>query len=402
MAAAKSSPKPLDRRKLQSWFAHRQGLDGALAKSSPAELLENTGWMRSLGGAGPYLGFFARVGLDRQNADKSVSKLEMHELPSARGCGYVIPKADFALALAAGQSFEQSEMNVAYKLGVTDKEIAKLCDAVLTALASGPLDPDQIRDATGKASRSLGDAGKKKGLTTTLPLAIGRLQSLGEIRKVPVNGRLDEQRFQYTLWRPNPLAKFRLTAPEIQTELARRYFRWSAPATLAEFQWFSGLGVGAAKKAVEPLQLIEGGSDRLIPPDLASEFAGFRPSQQPRYSLVSRLDGMFLLRREISSLLDPSDASRPVYAGKGLAALGSLTDLPSHAILDRGRLIGLWEFDPAEKRIVWASFIPKNRDLEQAVKRTEAFVRDQLGDARAGLMDTPASRKPRLSALAQG
>ena len=40
-----------------------------------------------------------------------------------------------------------------------------------------------IRNADGSATRSLGEAGKKKGLTTTLPLAFDRLQAEGEIRR---------------------------------------------------------------------------------------------------------------------------------------------------------------------------------------------------------------------------
>ncbi len=103
--------------------------------------------------------------------------------------------------------------------------------------------------------RNLGEEGKKKGVTTTLPLALGRLQAAGEIRRIPINGRLDQQRYRYAAWVPNPLDGFRLSEEETFTELARRYFAWIAPATLAEFQWFSGLGVKAAQAAVEPLAL---------------------------------------------------------------------------------------------------------------------------------------------------
>ncbi len=31
---------------------------------------------------------------------------EIYELPSARGCTYVLPASDFALGLAAGHSFQ--------------------------------------------------------------------------------------------------------------------------------------------------------------------------------------------------------------------------------------------------------------------------------------------------------
>jgi hypothetical protein len=80
-----------------------------------------------------------------------------------------------------------------------------------------------------------------------LPVALGSLQASGDIRRVPINGRLDQQRYRYALWKPNPLTKFATDVAEAYTELARQYFRWIGPATPAEFQWFSGLGVKAAK-----------------------------------------------------------------------------------------------------------------------------------------------------------
>src|SRR5579864_5182553 len=125
-------------------------------------------------------------------------------------------------------------MKTAYKLGVTDKEVDKLCDAVIKTLAKGPLDPEEIREATGSATRHLGEEGKKKGMITTLSLALGRLQTSGDIRRIPVNGRLDQQRYRYTLWKLNPLAKFKMSAEEVQVELARRFFTWTGPATAAE------------------------------------------------------------------------------------------------------------------------------------------------------------------------
>src|SRR5262249_16458120 len=76
-----------------------------------------------------------------------------------------------------------------------------------------------------------------------------------------------------------------------------------------------------------------------------------------------------------------------------------LLDLPSHAIFDRGRLVGLWEYDTASESLAWMSFIPKNNDLRQAVQRTEEYVRTQLGDARSFSLDSPKSRIPRIEAL---
>src|SRR5579862_3814615 len=115
--------------KLRAWRAHRQGLDGRLSGASPSDVLAQTGWARSVGGINPYLTLFARAGISRAAADSAAANLEIHELPAARNCTYVVTACDFALALKAGKAMSGSEMNVARKLDVTDKEVGKLCDA---------------------------------------------------------------------------------------------------------------------------------------------------------------------------------------------------------------------------------------------------------------------------------
>jgi hypothetical protein len=354
-----------------------------------------------VGGVGPYLTFFSRAGLGRDAVDRAVAALEVHELPVARGCTYVVPAEDFAMGLTVGRNFAGAEMRTALKLGVSDAEIDALCTAVLKALESGPLDPDGIRAATGAASRSLGEEGKKKGLTTTLPLALGRLQVSGDIRRVPVNGRLDQQRYLYTRWSPNPLAAYRGTVEDAFTQLARKFFRWVGPATLGEFQWFSALGVKAVREITAPLGLVpcEPGSDRLLLPDDAEAFGAFTPPATPQYALVSSLDPISATRRDLRGLVDEADMERRVMSDKTLINIGGLSDLPSHAILDRGRLIGFWEFDVDARKIVWGTFGVQDTALQAAVLETERFVRDELGDARSFSLDSPKSRGPRIDSL---
>jgi Winged helix DNA-binding domain len=392
----------VDPSKLRAWYAHRQGLDGSLEGKSAAEVFECAGWARSVGGVSPYLTLFARAGITREQADADAAKLKIYELPSARGCTYVLPASDFALGLVAGQAF-QGEIKTALKLGVTEKEIAKLCDAVVAALEKGPLDPDGLREAAGKNVRNLGEEGKKKGLTTTLPVALEKLQASGEIRRVPTNGRFDQQRYQYALWRPNPLRGFKMSPEEVQTELARRYFAWIGPASLTGFQAFSGLGVKAAKAALDPLKLEEievaPGDQRFFLPGNRAKFDAFKTPKEPRYSLLGSIDSLFL--REFKETVEAKDLERKVLVDSDLKALGTLTLLPSHPIVDRGRLVGLWEYDPATESIAWASFVKKDKALQEAVTRTENFVRDQLGDARSFGLDSPKSRAPRITALRQ-
>src|SRR5256885_1861196 len=102
--------------------------------------------------------------------------------------------------------------------------------------AGGHATPAQLLDQTGGV-RSVG------GTTTTLSLGLGLLQSQGEIRRVPVNGRIDQQRYSYARWSPSPLAKIKMDDAQLARELATRFFKWAAPATAAQLAWWAGLGV---------------------------------------------------------------------------------------------------------------------------------------------------------------
>lgn len=209
---------------LREWWWHRQGLDGTLDGSTPATVLTATGWARTVGSANSYLTLFARAGSGRAEVDAATADLAICELPAARGCTYLVPAADFGLALQAGWHAPEAEAVLAERLGVRRAELDTLCDDVVAALSHGPLDPARLRDVLGSAVRSLGEEGRKKGLSTTLPIALGLLQAAGRIRRIPVNGRLDQQRYVYTRWSPIDTG---LSDEEARTELARKYFGWT-------------------------------------------------------------------------------------------------------------------------------------------------------------------------------
>jgi len=43
--------------------------------------------------------------------------------------------------------------------------------------------------------------------SSTLPVATGRLQQTGQIRRMPTDGRLDQQRYRYAIWKLDPGAE---------------------------------------------------------------------------------------------------------------------------------------------------------------------------------------------------
>ena len=188
---------------------------------------------------------------------------------------------------------------------------------------------------------------------------------------------------------------WRKSSEDTYTELARRYFGWIGPATQAEFQWFSGLGVKSAAAAMAPLKLVNVCEGRMLLPEDAGRFERFEAPKHPLYALVASADSLLLLRRELATPLDSREQALELLRAMG----GLIAELPSHAILDRGRVIGVWEFDPVNGRIEWISFVPRNRELERAVARTEEFIRGELGDLRSFSLDSQARRAPRIESL---
>lgn len=395
----------VDTATLRAYWSHRQGLDGSLTGAPGAAVLERVGWARSVGGTTPYLTLFSRAGLRRAQVDADVAALRVHELPSARDCTYVLPARDFALApMVGGGASSLAELRAAEKLGVTREEVDVLAERVLEQLhTGGAADPAALRKSLGEHIRSLGDAGKRKGITTTLPLALGVLQADCRIRRVPVDGRLDQQRFRYTPWPDVP--HFQGTLDGARAILAQHYWEWLGIASRAHFRWFSGFTVTAVKKAVAELGLEPvAGTDLLGTPASLTELRSYAVPPTPQVALIGWLDSLVLLRRDLDGITDEADRVHPLLApARGTAAGGSLTDLPHQGIVDRGRLIGLWDYDPGAEDVVWAPITrltaAQRLATQDAVARTAAYVRDDLGDNRGMSLDSPKARAPRLAAL---
>ena len=130
-----------------------------------------------------------------------------------------------------------------------------------------------------------------------------------------------------------------------------------------------------------------------------SAFVHFKVPANAAYAVLSCMDSMFLLRRELSALMTTDVAKRKVFGEKGSCELGSLSDLNHNAILDRGSIVGLWEYDSDQNAIAWRTFLPADKSLPEIIARTEGYIREQLGDARSFSLDSPKSRAPRVAAI---
>lgn len=398
MTSIAPAPDSLTPERLRAWAWHKQGLDGSLQGKTSEEVLDHAGWARSVGGANPYLTLFARAGTSREQADKDVRALRIHELPTARGCTYVLGQRDYPWALQIGRDAAIAPFKVLARLGVERGEITLLEGEVEHALkeSSEPMDPKQLRDVLGDSVRSLGEEGKKKGASTTLPTALGLLQAEGRIRRVPVNGRLDQQRYAYTNWGLPPSD---MDDDGARRLLLERYLRWTGGATFKQTQWFTAFTVAQSKAALASIGAMEvttasGDVLWMLPSDV-ERLADFEEPGDEQIQLLAGTDSLVLHRRNSGDMFADEDKGKKVLD----TTLALQADLPDHPILDRGRIIGLWQYDPGKERIAAWTFDAPTAAVSQRIAEVEAWIRDELGDFRSFSLDSPASRQVRIDAL---
>lgn len=376
---------------LRAWWSHRQGLSSSPDGGSLQSALLTSGWARSVGGTNPYLTGHARTGCSVVHAHQELKDRLVLELPAARGCTYVLPRQEFSLGLALASRAVKNDLGPARRISdISDSEVESLTEALVTLLSDTPQSPAALRAQLGDKVREFGPEGKKVGLTTSLSLALGRAQRRGLALRWPDSGRFDTQKYSYV----------RVQIPEFLGDplvaLAERYFQWMGPATLAQFQEFAGSSATAARAAVTSLNLCEIGNGLLLPAELKAEYEDFSRPKSPEYRLVSAMDSLILHRRDVASLVgDTSGLPVPVQ-------IGGLQVLNANAILDRGEIVGLWEFDPGAGDIAWFSWAPVSVALIDAVTRTQQFILNELGDARLFSLDSPASRAGRIASLRSG
>jgi hypothetical protein len=221
---------------------------------SVADVVAGAGWIPSAGGAGPYLAIRARIpSVSRQDVDDAVfGRMEVLELPAVRDTAFLVPRADAGLALAAGRRAYDERL---HKLPIDRRVVEALGEKILKTIGSAVFSTDQLRRALPAGSiEDLGDAGKRLGITSTLPAALKLLQVSGRVLRSTEDRRLDGKTQVYRRW---PKDIDITPPPDLDRALAQRFLAWAAPATIDDFAWWAGIGKRVAKEAMGPLRLNE-------------------------------------------------------------------------------------------------------------------------------------------------
>jgi hypothetical protein len=386
----------------------RSGLARPLS-GSPDEVIARTGWLRTLGGVDVYLAARARVpGLGRAALEALVESGRLRVIPAVRGCIYLVPSVHVPLALrVASEAWRKTTERELAKAGSSWNEIEDVGRAVANALGSGAMRTDAIRKAV--TVRSFGEAGKKLGLSSPLPVALRDLELRGRIERTLDGGRLDTERY---LWRIAPLTLGAVPddARERHAELARIYAEHAGPWTVQDFASWSGLSVRDARAAVERAALarvaVESYAEEawMLPEHVDAIARDAEPTSA--VSLLSFEDNYLVAHGGPKWCVDPAHWSTPVlpWGTQQGGTLGTVTHLLSRTLTIGDELAGLWEMDPDAGQVLWATFAPAPRAAREALDRlaveTTALLAE-IGHAHSFSLDTDADVRERAGQVAR-
>lgn len=385
----------------RAWSAG-QGLE-TRSTDAVAKCVAATGWLRSIGGAEPYLALVARTEKASVAAvTRALRSGALQIVPSVRGCMYVVPKAHVPLSLrvAAALGGPRLGKDLA-KAGSSLDEVDGMADAILAALADAPRETRALADALPEGVvRSLGAKGKKVGLTTTLPPALRRLEFLGRVTRVPVEHRLDHERYE---WAATGSTLAEVDAAEVWREMAALYFRWAGPATRKEFAAWVGCRQGDAKSAIEAA-----GLEAVEVEGLGEAFAyratlDTKPGRGgPPVRFVGALDNLFAMRASSASLVAPEHAGVEVSSfGRGKrATLGDVGQPLDRTMVAGGRVVGLWAYaNPGSEAFPFETLAAKAKKEARAEQARADEVFAALGHGRATSIDTDRHLEERLARM---
>lgn len=400
-------------------MAASQGL-AAAGDGDPTRLvptIEETGFVRTLGGVDVYLAVRARVpGMARADLDGAVAARTLQVVPAVRGCIYLVPRRDVGLALKVADLLSRSRADREHeRAGIRGGELEAVGEAVLALLAeAGALTTDALRrDLPEGTVRSLGEAGKKVGISSTLPPALRRLEFAGGIERLQEGGRLDTERYLWRLPEVDPFAGASL--PEDPIELFARcaevFFRAAGLGTVKDLACWTGVSQRDAKAALARVAAlpvaVEGEEELYFALEEARErLEGGEGEDPPAVALLPFEDNLIALHRGPALLVDPAHhgVEVPVWGSSTKsAALGEARHMSFRSVVAGGRILGLWEYDPDARAAVVACFAPvakaTRERIEEAAAGTARFLAEEIGHGRSFSLDTDDELRRRAAQL---
>lgn len=369
----------------QSWLLRQRFVGDLARKRSLAETVGDVGWIPATSAVTPYLALFARrVLTTRAELDEAMDRRhEVVVVPGPRGSSWLVPVADAPLARAFAVADHASrEARIAAAAGLTARDLEG-ARAALRAVLTQPLTAAEIRERLpAQHLRSLGESGRKCGMTTVAALVLRNMWVTGEVMRIVERGGIDGSPVR---WVMDPRPRTVPTAADAVVVIASRWLAAYAPVSAKAFAMAFGIAAGRANsalKAARPIEVeIEGLEGVFLAPQ---DFTVPAPSPLPPRLLPLRdpLPDVHLM-----DLAPPAVARGLLTRNHGVG--------PS--VLVDGELVASWQYDEVTKGIAWRSLGPEiapevAKAIDEEAQRTAAFIAKEL--TVAPLHGPPPRSKP--------
>lgn len=325
--------------------------------------------MLASGSTAPYLSLRARCGdCDRASVDQAVLRdRSVVRVRGVRGEPLFVPRAQAMIAVAAkGRRIDARIRKIAKVVPISRGEVETLAMMVAEFLAAGPAtEADMEEGLPAGMLRNFGTEGRRAGVPGVLPVALEYLEEEGRVLFLDEGDRLDSEVRRYWLTE-KALPDVTSPAPdqlEVLPQALEFYLRSFGPARLEDFVWWAGTTLNRTRAAAEALDAspvtvaVEGleGERAILPDELESLLAFAVPDDAPDVALIPNRDPYYAGRKTLTREFVDFDGPERVLArfrGKPVAA----RVLPT--VIVNGQVVGIWEWQAAEKRVVWAEFPP--------------------------------------------
>jgi hypothetical protein len=327
-------------------------------------------------------------------------------VPAARGCIYAVPAAIVGdlMALNAATWRAQAAKELG-KIGKTMKVVEGMAPAVLAALAAAPLDTNALRKALpAGAIPSFGDAGKKVGLSSPLPLVLRLLELDGRIER-SLEGGLDSDRYVWKRVSTKPVDRGDV-APHL-ANVVDAFLAYAGPVTLAQISKWSGVPQRDLKPALEDAVTVtvEGIGEAYV---RAGDVAVAKKAPPPSgIQLLAFEDNYLVLHGTLGAVADPRHHGIEVdiWGGSKPEAIGEADHVLSRSIVIDGLIAGFWEVDPRTSGAVWHTFDPAPKALASKLDAATAdlakFLLDDVGTPKVFSLDTLDEVQARADRIVQ-
>jgi hypothetical protein len=345
----------------------------------------------------------------RDDLDGVVEAHEAQIIPAVRGCMYLVPRRDVPLSLkvAALLSRPRDEKDHA-KAGVRPGEVEEVAKAALQALRErGPFTTDGLRKALPEGTiRSLGEAGKKVGISSPLPGALRMLEFEGLVERTLESRRLDSERYRWRATAKSPFDGIRLPEDPIDlfAGMARIFFRAAGLATQKDFAGWVGITQRDAKTAIERTGLLPASVEGLDEIHYVLEertsvdvsgVVGFLPFE----------DNLVHLHGGPAFLVDAAhhDVPVPSWGTSKTLPLGEAKHMSLRGIMAEGKIAGFWEYDPDAREVVYKGFsglsAATRKKMDATAQDLARFLADDVGHGRSFNLDTDEDLRNRSAQI---